>query len=151
VCAIGTHAFYHGIYIQTNNGNINIYCDNPQRPLNSFGASNGGGSYGLGQCKWIALKRERQGFCNEGNNELCQDPRFFYGKEIIARINDKKTIYELTIIQTGKIYSYQNMIDIYRNNYISKSIANCVIAIILFVVGLISLTKWLKARENKGF
>ena len=43
------------------------------------------------------------------------------------------------------------MIDIYRNNYISKSIANCVIAIILFVVGLISLTKWLKARENKGF
>lgn len=75
----------------------------------------------------------------------------FFMKEIIARINDKKTIYELTIIQTGKIYSYQNMIDIYRNNYISKSIANCVIAIILFVVGLISLTKWLKARENKGF
>ena len=142
---------HDGIYIQTNDGNMNIYCDNPQRPLNSFGASNGGGSYGLGQCKWIALKRERQGFCNEGNNELCQDPRFFYGKEIIARINDKKTIYELTIIQTGKIYSYQNMIDIYRNNYISKSIANCVIAIILFVVGLISLTKWLKARENKGF
>ena len=92
---------HDGIYIQTNDGNMNIYCDNPQRPLNSFGASNGGGSYGLGQCKWIALKRERQGFCNEGNNELCQDPRFFYGKEIIARINDKKTIYVLTIIQTG--------------------------------------------------
>ena len=133
---------HDGIYIQTNNGNINIYCDNPQRPLNSFGASNGGGSYGLGQCKWIALKRERQGFCNEGNNELCQDPRFFYGKEIIARINDKKTIYELTIIQTGKIYSYQNMIDIYRK-------AICILRWDFYKSHLILLTQQILNLQSK--
>ena len=142
---------HDGIYIQTNDGNMNIYCDNPQRPLNSFGASNGGGTYGLGQCTWIALKRERQGFCAEKNAKLCQDPRFFYGKEVVVKINDKQTIYELTIDKTEKIYSYEDMIDMYKNNYISESIVNHSVAIILFVVGLISFRKWLKARKSKKF
>ena len=73
---------------------------------------------------------------------------FFYGKEVVVKINDKQTIYELTIDKTEKIYSYEDMIDMYKNNYISESIVNHSVAIILFVVGLISLTKWLKARKK---
>mgnify|MGYP003428061242 FL=1 len=73
---------------------------------------------------------------------------FFYGKEVVVKINDKQTIYGLTIDKTEKIYSYEDMIDMYKNNYISESIVNHSVAIILFVVGLISLTKWLKARKK---
>ena len=43
------------------------------------------------------------------------------------------------------------MIDMYKNNYISESIVNHSVAIILFVVGFISLNKWLKARKSKKF
>ena len=73
---------------------------------------------------------------------------FFYGKEVVVKINDKQTIYGLTIDKTEKIYSYEDMIDMYKNNYISESVVNHSVAIILFVVGLISLTKWLKARKK---
>ena len=76
---------------------------------------------------------------------------FFYGKEVVVKINDKQTIYELTIDKTEKIYSYEDMIDMYKNNYISESIVNHSVAIILFVVGLISFRKWLKARKSKKF
>ena len=76
---------------------------------------------------------------------------FFYGKEVVVKINDKQTIYGLTIDKTEKIYSYEDMIDMYKNNYISESIVNHSVAIILFVVGLISFRKWLKARKSKKF
>ena len=59
--------------------------------------------------------------------------------------------FKLTIDKTEKIYSYEDMIDMYKNNYISESIVNHSVAIILFVVGLISFRKWLKARKSKKF
>ncbi len=89
---------HDGIYIQTNDGNMNIYCDNPQRPLNSFGARNGGGTYGLRTMHLDCLeKRKTRILGAEKNAKLCQDSRFFYGKEVVVKINDKQTIYELTI------------------------------------------------------
>ena len=109
---------HDGIYIQTNNGNINVYCDHPKQLLIGYGASRGGGTYDLGQCKWVSGKMKKYGFCATGNEIACQDPRFFYGHEVVVKMNAEQTIYELTIDEDKKIYSYQNMLLFYKEQYL---------------------------------
>ncbi len=71
---------------------------------------------------WIALKEKDKDFVLRKMLNYANIQRFFYGKEVVVKINDKQTIYELTIDKTEKIYSYEDMIDMYKNNYISESI-----------------------------
>ena len=139
---------HDGIYIQTNNGNINVYCDHPEQLLVGYGASRGGGSYDLGQCKWVSGKMKKYGFCATGNEIACQDPRFFYGYEVVVKMNTKQTIYELTIDKDKKIYSYQNMLLFYKEQYLFLGYVYYSITFIFLVLGGISFRKWLKDRRG---
>ena len=138
---------HDGIYIQTNNGNINVYCDHPDQLLIGYGASRGGGTYDLGQCKWVSGKMKKYGFCATGNEIACQDPRFFYGHEVVVKMNAEQTIYELTIDEDKKIYSYQNMLLFYKEQYLFLGYVYYSITFIFLVLGGISFRKWLKARR----
>ena len=107
---------HDGIYIQTNNGNINVYCDHPDQLLIGYGASRGGGTYDLGQCKWVSGKMKKYGFCVTGNEIACQDPRFFYGHEVVVKMNAEQTIYELTIDEKKKYILTKICFCFTRNN-----------------------------------
>ena len=56
--------------------------------------------------------------CATSNEIACQDPRFFYGHEVVAKMSAEQTIYELTIDKDKKIYSYQNMLLFYKEQYL---------------------------------
>lgn len=124
-----------GIYIDTGNEKINIYCDNPSKPLISY-STRGGGAYGLGQCEWIALKRSRNGLCdNKLSDKLCKNPRYFYGDKISAKIDYNNTIYEL-YLNDRLFYKYDEMVLNYKNEFISNIRVYSIIVVVLILVSL---------------
>ncbi|RPD84882.1 hypothetical protein EGK75_10085 [Neisseria weixii] len=107
-----------GIYIDTGDKKINIYCDNPDKPLISYG-TRGGGTYGLGHCEWIALQRSSSLCDKKRDNKLCKNPRYFIGQKILAKIDKQNTIYEL-YIDNKIFYKYEDMVLNYKNKFISN-------------------------------
>lgn len=125
-----------GIYLDIGNKKINIYCDNLDKPLISYG-TRGGGTYGLGQCEWISLQRSRNNLCNkEIDDKLCQNPRYFIGQKISARIDNHNTIYEL-YIDNKIFYEYNEMLLSYKNKFISNIRIYFIVSIIFIFISVV--------------
>lgn len=109
-----------GIYIKTKDKNINIYCDNVDKPLVSYGSRSGGGLYAPGRCDWIAVKRQREGRCESDSNKIfCENPRSLYGYKIYAKVDENMTVYELKL-NNVMFYSYDEMVMTYKDKYIGN-------------------------------
>lgn len=127
-----------GIYIKTKNGYQNIYCDNPQKPLNQYGASNGGGTYDLGQCNWITQTNIGKKICDSNNLNFCQNPRNLYGRKLQGRIDENNTIYEI-YIDDLQIYKFEEMKSLYKEKAFSHVKFFLFISVIFIILGLLSL------------
>lgn len=136
-----------GIYIKTNNGYKNIYCDNPKKPLNQYGASNGGGTYDLGACDWITQIKIEKNFCDSNNLISCQNPRNLYGRKLEGKIDENNTIYEI-YIDGLYVYKFEEMKSLYKEKAFSHVRFFLFITVIFIVFGILSLFK--KYKQIKG-
>lgn len=139
-----------GIYIETKEGRINIYCENPNKVITNSG-TRGGETYGIGHCEWIALKRLRQGMCDDGTHNdkrYCENPRNFYGSKIVAKIDGNNTVYEFTV-NDKLFYQYDEMVLHYKDEAWINVMSTLFIAIIMFLFGFVGLLFYRKQQKSE--